>query len=206
MLVTLRHCVICFVHCVNTFKSNTSRFCMLCFSNGNSANMLSPNTPIEMDVTIRAKAFTWDPKSNAYILKIDGARILKKENNHSSSRFVVLEIPPNKIHRSSQTQLLHEADVELIMNEHIYSESHGREYSQSLSYSQRQQIKESHLREESKQQIPTIQETVNHLQYNTMDSLKSIPPIPNSGNRGGNKSYNKYRDGNVQKNDRKYVS
>merc|ERR1712154_406693 len=86
-------------------------------------------------------------------------------------------------------------------HESIYSEPNyngftpnNHEYSRSMSYSQRQQIKQHHSREESKQQIPTIHETANHPQYhNTMDSLKSIPPIP-SINGNDKRSYNKYRD------------
>eukprot|EP01083_Nonionella_stella_P260980 889223_1 len=128
------------------------------------SHIIVPNN--ELDVIVKAKAFSFNPKTNSYILKLENVRILSANGSN-----VIFEIPPNKIHKTSQTQLLHEDDIDAILDE-IHHSDHIRH-----------QIKQHHEREESKQQIPIIQpiknnENNNHQVINTMDSLRSIPPIP----------------------------
>ena len=218
----------------------------------------------ELDIILKARAFSYNPKTNHYIIKLENAKVLST-NTEASPSSVIFEISPSKIHKTSQTQLLHEDDIDAILDEiernekrlreqlaskqlisprhyqqhpngHQYYLTHheqmfaafnadhddtqrtprgdplhhdhaatvggngpngvnglfGHEYSQSLSYSQRNHIQQDHLREESKQQIPTIQERSNqrhhvlhhhgHDGYNgTLDSLQSIPPLPSLG-------------------------
>jgi len=201
----------------------------------------------ELDITLKARAFSYNPKTNQYIIKIENAKILST-NTEGCPPSVIFGISPSKIHKTSQTQLLHEDDIDAILDEiernekrlrerlaskqlisprhyqqhpnghqyylthheHMFAALHphdtllaggaanglfrsdGHEYSRSLSYSQRNHIQQDHLREESKQQIPTIQERANpghrghhhhgHDGYNgTLDSLQSIPPLPSLG-------------------------
>eukprot|EP01084_Bolivina_argentea_P128239 226709_1 len=153
----------------------------------------------ELDVIVKARAFSFNPATNSYIMKLENVRFLA-QNTSTDPEWIIFEIPPSKIHKTSQTQLLHEDDIDAILDEIEQNEIHhngggrqrgGHEYNRSLSYSQKRfQIKEDHLREESKQQIPTIQESQGHNNsnnknkksggehYKKLDSLRSIPPIP----------------------------
>ena len=59
-----------------------------------------------IDITMRARVFSYNPSTNRYLIRISHAALLS-----SSANSLVFEVAPYQIHKASQTQLLHEEDL-----------------------------------------------------------------------------------------------
>ena len=82
----------------------------------NNLNITHLDNKHELDIIIKARAFSYNPKTNTYILKLENAKLLS-QNLSQSPPSIIFEIAPSKIHKTSQTALLHEDDIDAILDE-----------------------------------------------------------------------------------------